>query len=136
MTIAIVESNNMYKVYIAKLKRLIGSPRCIFKVGITTSSDAMDRINYRGLDEPYPITNYFHDNKIMKGSQQIYTEDQAKFIERYIMDGVRGGEKYFHNWFEDDKISGITEMRKWNYQEFLKACSLMDEACLLLQKNL
>ena len=125
----------MYKSYIAKLKRVTGNPRCVFKVGITSSSDAMDRINYRGADEPYPITNYFHDNKIMKATQRVYTEEQAKFIEKYIMDGIKGDEKYFHNWYENDQISGCTEMRKWHYQEFQRACILMDEACQILNKS-
>ena len=128
----------MYKVYIAKLKRLIGTPkvaalgpRVVMKVGITSSSDAMDRINYRGDDELYPITNYFQDNKIMKATPRIYSKEDAQIIERYIMDAIRGDDKYFHNWYEEDQISGITEMRIWNYDEFLKAVRVMDDIVAL-----
>ena len=119
----------LYKVYIAKLKRENAYPRTVLKVGVTTFTDAMDRINYRGDDECFPITNYFTDNKIMASSKQIYTEEEAKNIEAYIMNQIKGTAMYFHNWREDDKISGITEMRKWNYDEFLKAIELLKEAC-------
>jgi hypothetical protein len=117
-----------YKVYIAKLKRKDIHPHIVLKVGITTYSDAMDRINYRGDDECFPITNYFTDNKIMKASQRIYSEEEAKRIEAFIMNEIKGSENYFHNWWEHDQISGITEMRTWNYDEFLKAIALLDEA--------
>jgi len=117
-----------YKVYIAKLKRTNATPRIVLKVGITSSSDAMDRLNYRGADEPHPISNYFSDIKIMKASQRIYSEEQAKSIEAYIMHRIKGLDQYFHNWREPDQISGITEMRIWNYEEFLNAIALLDES--------
>ena len=117
-----------YKVYIAKLKRTNSYPRVVLKVGITSSTDAEDRLRYRREDEPYPITNYFSDIKIMKSSQKIYTKEEAKSIEAYIMHRIKGTDKYFHNWREDDQISGITEMRKWDYNDFLKSLSLLEEA--------
>ena len=118
----------LYKVYIAKLKRKDVHPRTVLKVGITSSSDAMDRINYRGEDECFPITNYFTDNKIMKASQKIYSEQEAKQIESYIMNEIKGTDSHFHNWWEHDQISGITEMRTWNYSEFQKALVLLQTA--------
>jgi hypothetical protein len=118
----------LYKVYIAKLKRSKGNPRVILKVGITSYYDAMDRLTYRGADEPYPITNYFPDIKIMASSKRIYSKEQAESIEAYIMSGVKGLDSYFHNWFEPDQLPGITEMRIWNYEEFLKSIDLLDEA--------
>lgn len=84
---------------------------------------------YRKDDEPYPISNYFSDIKIMKSSQRIYSKEEAESIEAYIMQGIKGSDSYFHNWREHDQISGITEMRIWNYDEFLKAIKLLDEAC-------
>ena len=117
---------DLYKVYIAKLKRTNGYPRVVLKIGITSKKNAMDRINYRGSDEPNPITNYFTDNKIMKSTQNIYTKEEAERIESYIMNQIRGNEMYFHNWRENDKISGIKEMRKWNYDEFLMAIKLLN----------
>ena len=35
-----------YKVYLAKLKRPVGKPKTVYKVGITSSSDAMSRLTY------------------------------------------------------------------------------------------
>jgi hypothetical protein len=121
--------NNLYKVYIAKLKRTNSYPRIVLKVGITAYSDAMDRLTYKGSDEPYPISNYFSDIKIMASSKRIYSREEAESIEAYIMQGVRGTDPYFHNWREHDQISGITEMRIWNYDEFLNAINLLDKAC-------
>ena len=120
--------NNKYKVYIAKLKRTNVFPKVVLKVGITSSSDAMDRLTYRGSDEPYPITNYFSDIKVMASSKRIYTKEEAESIESYIMQSIKGTSPYFHDWHEPDQISGITEMRKWNYDEFLKAVNLLNEA--------
>ena len=115
-----------YKVYIAKLKRAGTKPSCVFKVGITSSTDAMDRINYRGSNEPYPITNYFTDNKIMKA---IWCEDmqEAYQLEQYLKECITGNGCEFHNWYENDRISGITEMRIWNYEEFKQCCQLMED---------
>jgi hypothetical protein len=119
---------NKYKIYIAKLKRTNAIPRIVLKVGITSSSDAMDRLTYKGADEPYPISNYFSDIKIMKSSQRIYSKEEAESIEAYIMHRIKGLDPYFHNWREPDQISGITEMRIWNYEEFLNAIALLDES--------
>jgi len=120
---------NRYKVYIAKLKRTNTIPRVVLKIGITSSSDAMDRLTYKGADELYPISNYFSDIKIMKTSQRIYSKEEAESIEAYIMQSIKGSDLYFHNWREPDQISGITEMRTWNYDEFLKAVDLLKQAC-------
>lgn len=122
-------NNDLYKVYIAKLKRTNGYPRVVLKVGITSSSDAMDRLTYKGSDEPYPISNYFSDIKIMASSKRIYSREEAESIEAYIMQTIKGSDHYFHNWREKDQISGITEMRIWNYDEFLEAIKLLNEAC-------
>jgi len=120
--------NNLYKVYIAKLKRQQNNPRIVLKVGITSSSDAMDRLTYKGTDEPYPISNYFSDIKIMASSRKIYSREEAESIEAYIMQSIKGTDPYFHNWREKDQISGITEMRIWNYNEFLKSIELLMES--------
>jgi len=119
--------NNLYKVYLAKLKRLEGNPKCVFKVGITSSSDAMDRLLYEGIDEPYPIKKYFQDIKIMASTTRRYSRMEAETIEAYIMKRIQGMDPSFHNWYEKDPVSGITEMRKWNYNEFLLALQLIKE---------
>ena len=114
-----------YKVYIAKLKRMDPEPKIVLKVGITSSFDALDRLNYSGDDEPFPIKKYFPDIKVMK-SRWMDSKEEALELEKYIMDLIKGKEKSFHNWFEADKMSGITECRKWNYKEFKNCCHIMD----------
>ena len=116
----------MYKVYIAKLKRAEGNPRTILKIGITSSTDAMNRLMYSEADESFPISKYFNDIKVMKSSKKIYTRKEAEAIESSLMNSIKGNDRYFHNWYETDQISGITEMRVWNYNEFVKACELLD----------
>lgn len=115
-----------YKVYLAKLKRPKGKPKCVYKVGITGSSDAMDRINYRGWDEKNPITDFFTDNKIMK-TIWCDTYEEAYQVELYLMELVAGSKDTFHNWWEQSMISGLTEMRLWNYEEVLKCIKFMDD---------
>lgn len=114
----------MYKVYVAKLKRQNVKPSCVYKVGITGYSDAMKRLTYRGADEPFPISNYFDDIKVMK-TIKVPDRVTAESVERYIMEAIAQG-KRFHNWYEKDQISGITEMRTWDYDEFQTVCKLMD----------
>lgn len=112
----------MYKVYLAKLKRAVKEsslPTTVYKVGITSSNDAERRLRYTGDDEPNPITSVFQDIKIMTSTQRKFSREQAEEIEKRIMTeiSVDAGDNYFHNWYEPRQISGITEMRKWNYDE-------------------
>jgi hypothetical protein len=115
-----------YKVYIAKLKRRWGWPRCVYKIGITKSRDAMDRINYRGSDEPNPITDFFTDNKIMM-TIWCDTYEEAYQVEQYLMEHIAGSAKLFHNWKEPSMISGLTEMRIWNYEEVQKCFKFLKD---------
>lgn len=115
-----------FKVYLAKLKRTDRKPYTVYKVGITRSHDAMDRLLYAGPDEPYPISKTFTDIKIMK-TVWVESEEQALALEQRIIDNIKGSEDYFHNWWEPEKLSGITEMRKWDYDEVQRIFKLMDE---------
>lgn len=108
---------NRYKVYIAKLKRKNKIPRTVLKIGITSFIDALDRLKYCEKDEPFPIISEFEDIKIMD-SVILDSKEQAEKVEKELM-SIIGGNKKFHNWFEPKKLSGITEMRVWNYEEFL-----------------
>lgn len=117
--------NTPYKVYLAKLKRPNGTPKTVYKVGITSSKDALQRLTYQGSDEPYPIVETFPDIKVMK-SVWCSTKEKAYELEQKIINTIKGKEKYFHNWFEPKQLSGITEMRTWNYMEFLKCIDIMD----------
>ena len=115
-----------YKVYLVKLKRRHGRPRCVYKIGITSFADAMDRINYRGWDEQYPITDFFTDNKVMK-TIWCETYEEAWQVEQYLMELIAGSREGFHNWWEESMISGLTEMRLWNYEEVMKCIKFMND---------
>lgn len=115
-----------WKVYLAKLKRASGHPKTVYKVGITRSSDAMRRLTYQGADEPNPIVSEFPDIKVMH-SVWTENEDEALALEEEIMKTVKGNDQYFHNWYEPRQLSGITEMRKWNYDEIQQIFGMMND---------
>ena len=113
--------------YLAMLVRPDGSR--VYKVGKTNARDPMLRLTYQGPDEPHPIIKYFPEIHLLK---YIWfpTEYQAERAERFIMWSVK--QKYnsprFHNWEEENKISGITEMRLWNDEE-VKYCIDLFPVC-------
>jgi len=117
-----------YKVYLAKLKRTNKWPKCVYKVGITGSSDAMKRLTYNGPDEPNPISDTFPDIKVMN-SIWVESREAAEKIESAIMESIRAskGDKYFHNWFEPTQFSGVTETRKWDYNEIQSIFEMMNQ---------
>ena len=115
-----------WKVYLAKLKRTTGHPKTVYKVGITRSSDALNRLTYQGADEPNPIVSEFPDIKVMH-SVWTDSEDEALALEQNIMNTIKGSEKFFHNWYEPRQLSGITEMRKWNYDEIQQIFGIMND---------
>jgi hypothetical protein len=121
--------NTPYKIYLAKLKRAErpgkGLPNTVYKVGITSSMDAMDRLLYNGDDEPNPITSVFPDVKVMT-TVWAANKEMALRIESFIMNSIKGNDKSFHNWYEPRQISGITEMRRWDYDEVQKVFGIMD----------
>ena len=115
-----------HKVYLAKLKRQDGKkPSTVFKVGITKSVDALTRLTYNRPDEPNPIVETFPDIKVM-ASVWCDSEEEALKLEAHIINTIAGGGR-FHNWFEPKQLSGITEMRVWNYDEVQKVFALMEE---------
>jgi hypothetical protein len=116
----------MYKVYLAKLKRTDAFPKCVYKVGITGSRDAMTRLNYSGADEPNPINKTFPDIKVMN-SIVVKDKETAEYIESNIMKTIQSDERWFHNWYEPTQFSGVTETRKWNYEEVQHIFYLMGE---------
>jgi len=114
-----------YKVYLAKLKRTNGKPSTVYKVGITSSSDAMKRLTYNGPDEPNPIIETFPDIKVMK-SVWCKSESHALKLEEFIINTIANGDR-FHDWYEPAKVSGITEMRCWNYDEIQRIFRIMEK---------
>jgi len=126
----------MYKVYLARLERgqLPGWPYCVYKIGITQFDNALIRLRYAGADEPNPIIKTFPITKIIK-TITVENEDQALKIEAEIMKRTINWakDKRFHNWYEPDQVSGITEMRKWDRAEVRYVTHLMNNTQLILE---
>jgi hypothetical protein len=104
--------------YVAELRRLNGVPNRVLKVGITNAKDPMYRLMYKQPDEQYPISKYFPDIRVVK-VREFRTKEEAERNERRVMGMVkkRFNSERFHDWRENDKISGITEMRIWRLDE-------------------
>jgi hypothetical protein len=90
------------------------------KIGTTNARDPMLRLTYQKSDEPWPIIKYFPDIQLQK-YKTFDTKVEAERAERRIMGMVKRqfNSPRFHNWREPDHISGITEMRIYNREEFL-----------------
>jgi hypothetical protein len=116
--------------YLALLERTTvpkpGDPERVIKVGITNARDPMSRLLFRREDEPYPITNYFSKIEFIK-LREFKTEYEAERNERKIMGMVKKqfSSPRFHDWKENDLISGITEMRTWRDNEVNYMISIM-----------
>jgi hypothetical protein len=109
---------DVWYLYFALLFRTDIEPKKVMKIGVTNARDPMLRLTFKRWDEPHPILNYFPDIQLIK-YRAYETEWEAKKNERRIMGMVKREFKspFFHNWREEDRISGITEMRIWKYIE-------------------
>lgn len=107
-----------YKIYLGfltKLPNVQGLPNKVTKPGITLSFDALKRLNYVGDDEPYPISNYFKTKILISTSKIFKKKEQAEYAEHYLQRLVSSDN--FHDFYYKEPISGITEMRQFNYEE-------------------
>ena len=121
-----------YSVYLAELSRPQPSnpklPSRVYKIGLCYGSDPMGRLQYNEIDEPYPIINTFPNIKLLN-HVQLDNEIQASKVESIIIKKIQNDDDYFKNWIgEPDKVSGITEMRKWDDGEVKYAHELI-ESC-------
>ena len=121
-----------YSVYLAELSRPQPSnpelPSRVYKIGLCYGSDPMGRLQYNEIDEPYPIINTFPNIKLLN-HVQLDDEIQASKVESIIIKKIQKESRYFKNWTDEpDKVSGITEMRKWDDGEVEKVHELI-ESC-------
>jgi len=128
-----------YSVYLAELSRPRPNnpklPSRVYKIGLCYGSDPMGRLQYNEIDEPYPIINTFPNIKLLN-HVQLDDEIQASKVESIIIRDIQGKARYFKNWIgEPDKVSGITEMRKWNDGE-VKSVYESIELCKEKYKNM
>ena len=107
----------VYKLYLVQYYYL---GKRYYKCGLTTKKDVMDRFKYDILK--YKLENFrVIKSGYLKGLIEDDTYENKLF--NSIMDQFpknnyyKGTKRYFHNeWFKD-KISGITEVRKYNQKE-------------------
>lgn len=103
-------------------------PNIALKIGQTSSTNPLDRIRYRGSDEPYPITDAF--NKQCNVDFIVCPKKDANWLEWVFMDVIKEPGRPFHDrdiWNEPVNsigaiLCGITEMCPWDE----------DKVCLLL----
>jgi len=113
---------DVWIMYMAMLERTNGipgeTPNQVLKIGVTNAKDPMYRLMYNKEDEKHPISNYFDKITILM-TRTFKTEEEALQNERRIMGMVKKRYKSekFHNWLEEDKLPGITEMRWWKDNE-------------------
>jgi len=108
-----------WMLYFALLFRSDIEPKKVMKIGITNARDPMLRLTYSGEDEPRPILKYFPDIQLIT-YKEFETKYEAEKAERRIMGMVKRefNSPRFHNWREPDHVSGITEMRVYDREEF------------------
>ena len=111
-----------------------------FKAGITSKTDVNDRFKY--AIQKHGLTEF----KIRKSSW-FKTEEEAREAERALFLTImsmfpennyvdKAGQHYFHNeWFEE-KLNGITEIRKYNHKEVQEAYKFISENGARFYKDL
>jgi hypothetical protein len=127
-----MEKKMSYTVYLVKLSRTRDpsfhnafAPTEAYKIGITQYADPLRRlIRPEFRDSPCHV---WSDIKVLK-TITVPSETVACQIEEWIMNVIQGSEKWFHNWYELTKFSGIRETRRWNQQEVNVIYELMDAA--------
>lgn len=122
---------DVWYLYLAQLLRTSGFPKEAYKIGITNARDPMLRLTYTGADEPHPITKYFPEIHLLRYIS-FATKYKAESAERFIMYKIKqmSKEARFHNWEEPDAISGITEMRIWNFLEVSYIKNRLMDQCI------
>lgn len=118
----------MYKLYLVKFKY---KDSLYFKGGITSKSDVMQRFRYD--IQKYGLTEF----KVMKSSwfrteeealdaeARLFSTIMTKFPENNYVD--REGNHHFHNFWSEENLGGISEIRKYNHKEVQEAYKFLSE---------
>ena len=129
------------KLYLARLQRTSEDlrksygqrnadfPIDVFKVGITGLPHPAERLWYNRPDELFPICRYFSTIEVI--NYVALKAEVARAAEQAIFRRIGGGGNPwtnfgFHNWYEPDQISGITEMRRMHLQEFDRVNTIIE----------
>ena len=127
----------MYKLYLVKFKYK-GS--LYFKGGITSKADVLERFRYD--IQKYNLKEF----KIMKSSwfrteteakdaeERLFMTIMTKFPENNYVD--KDGNHRFHNFWSEENLGGISEMRKYNHKEVQEAYKFISENGVRFFKDL
>lgn len=119
----------MYKVY---LVTFTVENKKVYKIGITSKSDAQQR--FQQLIDSGKIKDFkIHISRWVKDLCQAENKETSCFKEivlnypenNYI---DKEGNHHFHNLWLDEQISGITEIRKYDYEEYRTAYKLVEKS--------
>ena len=119
----------MHKVY---LVTFTVEGKKVYKVGITGKSDVQQR--FQKLIDSGDITDFkVHLSRWVKNHDEAFSKEQScfydivvNFPENNYID--KTGNIRFHNVWLDKQISGITEIRKYDYKEYKHAYNLVDKS--------
>jgi len=118
----------MYKLYLVKFKY---KGQLFFKGGITSKSDVAERFGYD--IQKYGLTDF----KIMKSSwfrteqevldaeSRLFETIVTKFPDNNYVD--KNGNHHFHNFWSEENLGGISEIRKYNHKEVQEAYKFLSE---------
>ena len=118
----------MWKIY---LVTFYVEGKKVFKVGITSKSDVQERFQRlidNGTIKGFKIhlSRWVSSEAIAKKKEEgIFTNIMINFSKNNF---IKEGKDYFHNIWLNNKISGVTEIRKYNHEEYLHAYKLVDKS--------
>ena len=105
----------------------------VYKIGITGKSDVQER--FQRLIDSGTITDFkIHLSRWVK-NQSIAEEKEKKCFVDIVVNypqnnyiNKKNGNVHFHNLWLDEQVSGITEIRKYDYKEYKHAYNLVDKS--------
>jgi len=103
-----------------------------YKIGETSKTDVQERfqksINNGNITElKIHLSRWVDSEEIAKIKEKLCFESiKEAFPKNNYID--KDGNHYFHNFWLKEQISGVTEIRKYDYQEYLYAWELVDKS--------
>jgi len=104
----------------------------VYKIGITSKLDAQQR--FQRLIDSGKIKDFkIHISRWVKDRPQAENKEKNCFkeiVSNYPENNYidKEGKHHFHNFWLDEQISGITEIRKYDYDEYKTAYELVEKS--------
>lgn len=105
--------DNQYNLYLFQLWTYDPrqEPQSVYKVGITSAKDPYDRLRYNAIADKITISQVF-PYACLLACRTFPDKATANAAERKILGSVKP-----KDFLIESKISGITEMRRWDQEE-------------------